>query len=79
VGLHLTQTRYTTDLLAKLQMENSRPVAYPMASGKRTNLHNGVPLSDPSTYRSVVGALQYLTITHPDISFAVNQVCQFMH
>uniref|UniRef100_A0A2N9H2H0 Reverse transcriptase Ty1/copia-type domain-containing protein n=1 Tax=Fagus sylvatica TaxID=28930 RepID=A0A2N9H2H0_FAGSY len=28
---------------------------------------------------SLVGALQYLTFTRPDISFAVNQVCQFMH
>lgn len=29
-------------------------------------------------YRSTVGALQYLTMTRPDISFAVNRVCQFM-
>jgi histone deacetylase 1/2 len=29
-------------------------------------------------YRSVVGGLQYLTLTRPDISFAVNKVCQFL-
>lgn len=37
------------------------------------------PLPSPTEYRSVVGALQYLLITHPDISFAVNKVAQFMH
>ncbi|KAI5348130.1 hypothetical protein L3X38_001017 [Prunus dulcis] len=35
--------------------------------------------ANPDLYRSVVGALQYLTITRPDLSYAVNQVCQFMH
>ena len=35
--------------------------------------------SDPTLYRSVVGALQYLTITRPEISLAVNKVYQFIH
>lgn len=34
---------------------------------------------DANQYRSIVGALQYLTITRPDLSFAVNTVAQFMH
>ena len=36
-------------------------------------------LSDPTPYRSLVGALQYATFTKPDITYAVNQVCQYMH
>jgi len=34
--------------------------------------------SDSSLYRSVVGALQYTTVTRPELSIAVNKVCQFM-
>ncbi|KAJ0581393.1 putative RNA-directed DNA polymerase [Helianthus annuus] len=36
------------------------------------------PYPDVTHYRSIVGALQYLTITRPDISYAVNQVSQFL-
>ncbi|KAJ0526175.1 putative RNA-directed DNA polymerase [Helianthus annuus] len=36
-------------------------------------------LDDPSRYRETVGALQYATLSRPDIAFAVNKVCQFMH
>ncbi|GAA0184310.1 hypothetical protein LIER_31598 [Lithospermum erythrorhizon] len=34
---------------------------------------------DPTAYRQIVGSLQYLTLTRPDLSFAVNKVCQYMH
>jgi histone deacetylase 1/2 len=36
-------------------------------------------LNDPTEYHQVIGALQYCTLTRPDISYAVNQLCQFMH
>nr|XP_043615787.1 secreted RxLR effector protein 161-like [Erigeron canadensis] len=38
----------------------------------------GEPYSDPTHYRSIIGALQYLAITRPDISYVVNQVSQFL-
>jgi len=41
--------------------------------------NSGPPISDPTLYRSLAGALQYLTFTRPDISFAVQQVCLYMH
>jgi len=36
-------------------------------------------VADPADYRSLVGALQYLTFTKPDIAYAVQQVCLYMH
>ncbi|GJZ92719.1 ribonuclease H-like domain-containing protein [Tanacetum coccineum] len=37
------------------------------------------PVSPLTLYRSLVGSLQYLTFTRPDISYAVQQVCLYMH
>jgi hypothetical protein len=37
------------------------------------------PVSDLTAYHSLVGALQYLTFTRPDISYAIEQVCLHMH
>jgi hypothetical protein len=52
-----------------------------MFTSEKLSLQGGEPLelNDSTQYRSIVGALQYLTLTRPDISFAVNKVCQFLH
>ena len=78
-GLYLTQTKYTMDLLHRTKFQDVKPISSPAHTGQKLSLYDGDPLPDPTEYRSVVGALQYLTLTRPDIAFAVNQVCQFMH
>ncbi len=60
-------------------MTNCKPSSTPYSSTSRLTKDQGTPLVDPTSFRSLVGALQYLTFTRPDLSFAVNQVCQFMH
>jgi hypothetical protein len=37
------------------------------------------PVADPTQFRSLTGALQYLTFTHPDIAYDVQQICLHMH
>jgi hypothetical protein len=54
-------------------------LATPTVSGPRLLAHEGKLLNDPTEYWQVVGALQYCTLTRLDISYAVNQLCQFMH
>ena len=59
-------------------MVDSKPAKTPCSPNTRPSLHEGDLLSNPHGYRSLVGALHYLTFTRLDISFAVHQVCQYM-
>uniref|UniRef100_A0A803PMN1 Reverse transcriptase Ty1/copia-type domain-containing protein n=1 Tax=Cannabis sativa TaxID=3483 RepID=A0A803PMN1_CANSA len=77
-SLHLSQTKYVRDLLAKTQLLDSKPVITPMDLTS-LSLYNGEPLADATTYRSLVGALQYCTLTRRDILFTINKLCQFLH
>ncbi|XP_019087326.1 PREDICTED: uncharacterized protein LOC109127239 [Camelina sativa] len=78
-GLHLMQRTYIIDLLTKTNMLNAKPVSTPMAPEPSLTLHTGQPHDNPTEYRIVLGSLQYLAFTHPDIAFAVNRLAQFMH
>jgi histone deacetylase 1/2 len=79
-GVLLSQKRYALDLLKKANMEKCKPISTPMSSSERLSKNHGILLSgeEQFRYRSVVGGLQYLTLTRPDLSFAVNKVCQFI-
>ena len=77
--LYLVQTKYIVELLQKTKMDGAKPLSSPVAAGSKLSKYLGDPVFDPSLYRSIVGALQYVTLTRLDISFVVNQVCQFMH
>ena len=78
-GFFVHQHKYATDLLAKFNMSTCKPCSTPFVSLSRIRKDDGIPLSDPTPFRSMVGGLQYLTFTRPDLSYAVNHICQFMH
>ncbi|CAN6580790.1 unnamed protein product [Malus baccata var. baccata] len=78
-GLFVHQHKYVKELLQKANMEECKPCLTPCHPNQKLLNHGSPPISDLTTYRSLVGALQYLTFTRPDIAFSVNQVCQFMH
>lgn len=77
-GLLLSQSQYIYNLLQHTKMIDAKPVSSPMSASQKLSLLSSAPYSNPSNYRSLVGALQYLSLTQPDISFAINKICQFM-
>jgi histone deacetylase 1/2 len=80
-GLLLSQEKYATDLLSRVGMTKCTTCPTPLSSIDKLSLTDGTLLGaeDSTQYRSIVGALQYLTLTRPDLSFAVNKICQFLH
>jgi hypothetical protein len=70
-GLFLSQQQYTLEILDRANMLHCNPLSTPVETRCKPSLHDGAPFHDPSLYRSLAGALQYLTLTRPDISFAV--------
>jgi histone deacetylase 1/2 len=77
----LSQRKYATELLQRAGMSKCSPISTPMSSSDKLSSTDGTPLSpeESTRYRSVVGGLQYLTMTRPDLSFAINKVCQYLH
>lgn len=77
--LHLCQRKYIHDLLNKSSMTHAKSVHAPMISSSPLSKDDGEPLYDPTEYRSLAGALQYVVLTRPNIAYTVNHICQFMH
>ncbi|GJS88474.1 ribonuclease H-like domain-containing protein [Tanacetum coccineum] len=77
-GMFLSQQKYATEVLERAGMLTCNPCRTPVDTDSKLAAA-GDPVSDPTLYRRLAGALQYLTFTRPDISYAVQQVCLFMH
>ncbi|GKC04447.1 ribonuclease H-like domain-containing protein, partial [Tanacetum coccineum] len=71
-------TKAATEVLDRAGMLNYKPCRTPVDTDSKLSA-DGAPISDSTLYRSLAGALQYLTFTRPDISYAVQHVCLFMH
>ena len=77
-GLILSQSKYALEVLHRFHKENSKPTKTPCCPSSHFLPNDGVALSDPSEFCSMVGAFQYLTFPCPDLAFGVHQLCQFM-
>lgn len=77
-GFFVSQKKYTVDLLAEFEMNNTSPLKLPMDIHLRLKADTGTFLKDPHPYQRLLGKMIYLTITRPDICFSVNVLTQFM-
>ncbi|XP_024641636.1 uncharacterized mitochondrial protein AtMg00810-like [Medicago truncatula] len=77
-GITICQQQYCLDLLNKTGTLGCKPSSIPMDPSQRLHRDDSEPYVDASEYRALVGKLLYLTSTRPDISFTVQQLCQFL-
>ncbi|GJZ05521.1 retrovirus-related pol polyprotein from transposon TNT 1-94 [Tanacetum coccineum] len=75
----LSQKKYILELLQSVGLSNCNPVSSPMVTSSSLSLDDNTAFSNPVKYPQVVGSLQYVTLSRPDIAFTVNKVCQYMH
>ncbi|KAL9264448.1 Retrovirus-related Pol polyprotein from transposon RE1-like protein, partial [Drosera capensis] len=76
--IFISQRKYVLDTLEEAGMLGSKPVNSPMDPNQKLVPGQGELYEDPGRYRRLVGKLNYLTITRPDISFPVSVVSQFL-
>ncbi|KAL0422709.1 UNVERIFIED_CONTAM: Retrovirus-related Pol polyprotein from transposon RE1 [Sesamum latifolium] len=77
-GIVLSQRKYTLDILQEAEMLGCKPSPFPMEQNYKLRLDHDGPRTDAARYRRLIGRLLYLTVTRPDIAFAVNVLSQFV-
>ena len=77
-GVVMSQTKHVLDILEETSMLDYKPIDTPMDPNVKIISRQGEPLRDPGRYQQLVGRLNYLTITRPNISFPVSVVSQFL-
>lgn len=76
--INLWQRKYALEILQDSGFLGCKPAATPMVTSQKFSKDSGPPLEDPLQYRRLIGRLLYLTTTRPNISFAVQQLSQFL-
>jgi hypothetical protein len=78
-GLLLSQRKYVLDLLEEVGLLGCKPASTPMEANVDLWRDDTPLLGDACRYRRLIGKLIYLTVTRPDITFAVGVLSRFMH
>ncbi|XP_015158538.1 uncharacterized mitochondrial protein AtMg00240-like [Solanum tuberosum] len=77
-GMIVSQRKYTFELLEEFDVSHISAVSSSLDPSINLSADSGTPLSDPTIFRHLIGKINYLTHTRPDLSFAVLTLSQFM-
>lgn len=78
-GIFISQRKYAIELLQRFNLLNCNPSPTPMNMNEKLVLEDGTRAANASYFRSLVGGLNYLSHTRPDIAFSVSLISRFMH
>ena len=76
-GIYITQSKYIKEILKKFGMEDSKPIGTLMSTGYKLSKNYDPKEVDQTTYRSMIGKLQYVVHTRLDIALVVGIVDRF--
>ena len=78
-GIFISQWKYVLDLLAETGIVDCKLAEIPTVANHGLQTIKGEKLADGGQYQRMVGKLIYLSLTRPDIAYAVGVVSMFMH
>jgi hypothetical protein len=78
-GLFLAQHQFALDFLERANMVCCKPVSMLVDTYAKVFTESGPPDADLAHFRSLAGALQYLTFTRPNLTYVVQQICLHMY